>query len=117
MVDGGGGGGGGGGADAKITVVVCTILVFPSMVVALVTVAIGTNGASPPLAGSHTWPPICSGTVGSESIQAIMVAGGMSPGCWMDVESAMREGHMVGYCSGALVDAHVLSAVRGMTVA
>jgi len=55
----GGGGGGGGGADvvatlvvgggagatvAGVTTVVCTILVFPAMVVALVTVAVGVNG-------------------------------------------------------------------------
>ena len=50
----GGGEGGGVDTDAALTVVVYTILVLPSMVVALVTVAVGANGASPPNAGSQT---------------------------------------------------------------
>jgi hypothetical protein len=57
VVEGGGGGvvvdGVGGVTAATLTVVVCTILVLPSIVVALVTVAVGTNGARPPKTGSQ----------------------------------------------------------------
>jgi hypothetical protein len=94
----------------KLTIVDCTILVLPAIVVALVTVAVGTKGARPPLAGSQTWPPSCSCTAGSESIHAIIVAGGILLGCWMRRESAINDGHTVGNCNGASVDAQVLSA-------
>jgi hypothetical protein len=113
-------GGGGGGAvvvGGGVTVVLWTISVFPSMVVALVTVAVGANGEIPPFAGSHTPPPSWAWTVGTESSHSTMVAGGRSPGSWIKEDGAMREGQMVGYCRGKLLVAHVLSAVTGTTLA
>lgn len=50
------------------------------MVVALVTVAVGTAGEIPPFSGSQIPPPSCAWTVGSESNHSMMVAGGMDPG-------------------------------------
>jgi len=98
VVEGGGGGGAGaaGVTPAALTVVYCTILVFPAIVVALVTVAVGTNGCRPPNTGSQICPPSCSRTVGRESIHATTVAGGTFPGCRMEVESAIRDGQTRG---------------------
>ena len=53
--------------DSTCTVVVCWILVFPGIVVALVTVAVGVKGTIPPFSGSQTPPPSWACTVGRES--------------------------------------------------
>jgi hypothetical protein len=102
---------------STLTVVLCTILVFPSIVVAVVTVAVGTNVATPPFCGSQTPPPSWACTVGKESNQAMIVAGGVDPGCWISEEGRINDGQIVGYSRGAEVVAHVLSAVIGITVA